>query len=203
MAFGRCNQLENFRLSENIQELGWFCFWGTQITDMEIPPQVGRTPEQLGIGQVDPKVLRLPNGLKGVGNWWFSGSDIEKVIIPGSVESLRVCAFYQCKQLYEVVFEPGSHLKTIERWCLAESGLRKIVIPRTVQTIGDSALSNCAELQEVTFESGSCLTSIGEWCFGKSGLRKIVIPKSVSFIGRSAFYGCAQLQTVKFEPGSR
>ena len=59
---------------------------------------------------MDSKVLLLPNGLKAVGNWWFSGSDIEKVIIPNSVESLGESAFYRCEQLREVVFEPGSRL---------------------------------------------------------------------------------------------
>ena len=37
MAFGKCSSLRDFRLNEDIQELGWLCFWGTQLTDMEIP----------------------------------------------------------------------------------------------------------------------------------------------------------------------
>ena len=50
MAFGKCTQLKDFRLNEGIQELGYLCFLGTQITNLEIPQQVGKTPQQLGIG---------------------------------------------------------------------------------------------------------------------------------------------------------
>ena len=93
---------------------------------------------------MDSKVLRLPNGLKGVGNLWFSGSDIEKVIIPNSVESLGESAFSECKQIHEIIFEPGSCLKSIGDCCFAGSGLREIIIPKSISSIGKSAFHNCA-----------------------------------------------------------
>ena len=37
-AFGACSALKNFELNEDIQELGWLCFWGTKIKDLKIPP---------------------------------------------------------------------------------------------------------------------------------------------------------------------
>ena len=37
MAFGGCNALSYFRLNDNIRELGWLCFWGTKIDNLEIP----------------------------------------------------------------------------------------------------------------------------------------------------------------------
>ena len=55
------------------------------------------TPEQLGLGQKDPKVLRLPDGLEAVGKGWFEGSKVEKVIVSSSVKTLREHAFSCCK----------------------------------------------------------------------------------------------------------
>ena len=43
MAVGKCGSLANFKLNDDIQELGQLCFQGTQITGLEIPPQVEKT----------------------------------------------------------------------------------------------------------------------------------------------------------------
>ena len=40
----------------------------------------------------------------------FQDSNIEKVIIPSSVQELEKNVFKDCEQLREVVFEPNSHL---------------------------------------------------------------------------------------------
>lgn len=53
-------------------------------------------PEQLGIDQKDPKVLRLPDGLETVGDGWFEDTNIEKLIISSSVKTLGNCAFCDC-----------------------------------------------------------------------------------------------------------
>ena len=37
-AFEACSALKSFELNEDIQELGWLCFWGTKIKDLKIPP---------------------------------------------------------------------------------------------------------------------------------------------------------------------
>ena len=37
LAFGNCQMLRDFQLNKEIQELGWLCFWGTQIKDMKVP----------------------------------------------------------------------------------------------------------------------------------------------------------------------
>ena len=55
------------------------------------------TPEQLGLGQKDLKVLRLPDGLETVGDGWFMHTGIEKLIISSSVKTLGNSAFSYCK----------------------------------------------------------------------------------------------------------
>ena len=100
-------------MNEKIQELGFLCLWATAIESLEIPPQVKKTPEQLGLDQKDPKVLRLPDGLETVGSDWFQHSEVEKVVVSKSVKVLGEGAFGFCASLREVAFEPDSRLEYI------------------------------------------------------------------------------------------
>ena len=61
VAFGNCRALKDFWLNKEIREFGWLCFWATAIEDIEMPLQVAKTEEQLGLDQRDPKAFRLPD----------------------------------------------------------------------------------------------------------------------------------------------
>ena len=113
LAFGMCNALRSFKLNAAIQELDFLCFWRTAIVSLNIPSRVRKTPKQVGLDQKDSEELRLPDGLEAVGEEWFWESDVEKLVVSGSVKVLGKCAFGGCKQLCEVVFESGSHLESI------------------------------------------------------------------------------------------
>lgn len=75
------------------------------------------TREQLGLDQKDPRAFRLPDGLDVVGDSWFVGSGIERLIIPNTVRTLENSAFIHCEKLREVVFESGSQLESIGNLC--------------------------------------------------------------------------------------
>ena len=146
LAFAECQELKIFELNEDIQ-LGWLCLWGTGVADLRLPPQVQRTREQLGLDQ-DPKVLRLPDGLEVVGDFWFVSSDIEKVFIPNTVRELGSRAFSDCARLREVVFEPGSQLETIGSYCFERCGLREFVAPESVKDVGFGTFVGCWHVSE-------------------------------------------------------
>ena len=93
---------------------------------------MGKTPQPQKIEQTDQKVLRISDGIETVKQDMLTDSSVERVIIPNSVENLGEYAFYRCKQLREVIFEPGSRMKTIKRRCFKGSKLRKIIIPKNV-----------------------------------------------------------------------
>ena len=64
-------------------------------------PRVGHAPSQ------DHRSLRevsLADGLEVVGNYWFSCSLVEKVLIPASVRKIGRFSFYMCSKLGEVSF---------------------------------------------------------------------------------------------------
>ena len=135
LAFSGCLRLSDFRLNQGIQELGWLCFLTTAVQQIDVPPQVGKTLEQLGVGQSIQKVLRLPDGLEVVGREWFEESDMSKVIVSSSVRELGVNAFRGCMELRELVFEPGTRLERICNSCFCCCGFKKLVSPRSVRVI--------------------------------------------------------------------
>ena len=132
LAFGGCHNLKTFELNKDIRELDGLCLLESRV-----------------------KALRLPRGLETVGDNWFSCSDIEKVFIPNTVRELGNYAFGSCKQLREVVFEPGSQLETIGTTCFAECGFEEITIPKSVRSIGNLAFGGCCILRSLSFEEGS------------------------------------------------
>lgn len=107
-------------------------------------------------------MLHLPKGFEAVGGYWFVCSDIQKVIIPNTVRELGETAFGYCRQLREVVFEPGSQLETIGVGCFDSCGLEEVTVPRSVRNIGSSAFINCQSLRSFTFEEGSQLAHVGK-----------------------------------------
>ena len=126
-----------------------------------MPRQAKKTPEQLGIGQTDPKVLRLPDGLEEVGDEWFRDGGVEKLVVPNSVKTLGESVFFKCKRLREVFFEPDSRLETIGYACFGYSGLVNVVVPKSVQYIGSYAFCHCPDLASLRFEEGSMLGGTG------------------------------------------
>ena len=90
------------------------------------------TLEQLRVGQSDSTAVRLQDGLEIVKGGWFKECTVEKVVVPGSVRSIEPYAFYQCKKLREVIFEPDSCLKSIGDFCFYGCGFAEVVIPKSV-----------------------------------------------------------------------
>lgn len=171
MAFACCPSLRDFRLNEEIQELGWLCLWGTGVTELRLPPQVRMTAGQLGVGQTDPEVLRLPDGLEEVCDNWLREREIEKLVVPACVKKLGCSAFCQCRQLREVIFEPGSQLEFIGRCCFAHCGIEQMILPASVRVIDDVAFYDCHELSALSFEEGSQLNCVGTAAFNRTQLR--------------------------------
>ena len=62
----------------------------------------------------DPHALVILEGTETIEESQYKKTDYERVFIPKSVTKIDGCAFYECKNLREVVFEEGSKLGEIE-----------------------------------------------------------------------------------------
>ena len=184
LAFSDCRALRDFRVNNEIRELGWFCLWGTAVADPVIPQHVRVTREHLGLDQ-DPRVLCLPEGLEAVGERWFAGSLVERVTIPSSVRALGKGAFYSCGRLRELVFAPDSRLEEVGEFCFHVCGLTRITIPRSVRDIGSHAFASCYLLAFVRFEEGSALRHVGYGAFQSTRVEDPLYPNAVEEDPRS------------------
>ena len=172
MAFGNCPALKDVKLNNGIKELGPMCLWATGVSDLKLPKGVHMKPEQLGLDQKNPDVLRIPASLKKVGDGCFQEITVKKVIVSSAVKELGDNTFKSCSELSEVVFEPNSHLEKIGSFCFYMCKLEKIVIPKKVKSIEAYAFSTCSELSSFTFEAGSRLKHIGSHALEETQLTR-------------------------------
>ena len=186
MAFSGCRDLRTFQLNEGIQEVGWLCLQAAGVPELQLPPQAGKTREQLGLDQRDPKVLRLPDGLEIVGNQWFAGSDIERLVVSSGVRELGARAFAKCRRLREVVFESGSRLERIGDHCFHYSGLRSVAIPRSVRVIDRGAFSDCTELSSLSIDDESQLQRVGGGSFFRTQISLEAVKRLETLTGTSS-----------------
>jgi len=119
----------------------------------------------------------------------FRESNITSIIIPDSVTSIGINAFFGCSSLTNVTI--GNSVTSIGASAFAScTGLSSIVIPNSVTSIGQNAFNFCTSLTSVTI--GNSVTSIDNGAFsGCTSLTSIIIPNSVTNISSGAFNGTA------------
>lgn len=155
--------------------------------------------------------------VKAISKHAFKGKTITKIVIPDSIETIGLGAFYNCTNLANVSL--GQGLTAISGELFAGcSSLVEITIPNGVLTLGAKSFYSCTNLESVKLGSG--LTEIGVEAFSKctklssvefsngvtmicrsafsgcASLNNIIIPESVTTIEKEAFFGCSNLQNI-------
>ncbi len=213
-AFYYCSGLTSIEIPNSVMSIGWYAFCYCRVlTSIEIPNSV------TSIGEYAFSCSGLTSIVVASDNTHYdSRSNCNAIInsntnelitgctntvIPNSVTSIGVSAFYGCK------------------------GLTTIEIPNSVSSIGYGAFSGCSGLTSIVVVSdnthydsrNNCnaiinsytnelisgckytvipntVTSIGEDAFNNSGLTSIEIPGSVTRIGNYAFVDCTGLTSI-------
>ena len=106
--------------------------------------------------------IKLPQGLRAIGQDAFNGSDIEdEIIFPNTLETIGGGAFI-------------------------ESKIKAAYMPNSVNIVGGSAFKNCYYLENASWPSAT--TTIPDYCFYNCvNLRTFEIPEGVTTISYNAF----------------
>ena len=213
-AFGSAYNLEVVEASQSIEMVGSGSFNSTKWFDRQI--------DYAFIGRVllhysgDGAVLNIPIGIKTVASA-VTHSDIIKVFIPDTVETLCYKAFDSCPNIQEFYFSEslkniGSESFGENKWIDSfdsnpiiinghlyrwNTSVDEVLIPEGVTTICESVFENRKQIKRVEFPEA--LKEIGDSAFrGCDGLSEVVLPKGLLHIGPMAFAGCGNLKTVVF-----
>jgi len=137
-------------------------------------------------------VLKVGNGYPPV--FGPSNTSVTSVVIPSSITSIGMLAFYGCNSLPSITI-PNS-VTSIGSGAFGYCrSLVNITIGNNVASIENGAFSDCINLTNITI--GSNVTSIGEYAFsGCTKLTSLTVPASVTSIGNYAFEYCTRLTTV-------
>lgn len=187
--FENCELLNEVQVSSSLREIGEFAFYGCR--SLKDPDMFINTNLEVigycafcGCGFT---TINLPETLKMIDEKAFSGSMLERIVIPDSVYSIGQNAFESCKSLKEVKF--SGEIDEIPVNCFANCyELKYVDLPNGLKRICDLAFSSCMSLENIAIPDG--VEEIGSEVFKNcSNLKSIRFPASVTSLGRCDFSG--------------
>lgn len=147
------------------------------------------------------KSLRLPDKVRVIGPWAFTGNAaMAEIRMPAGPVEIGERAFGECHALKHVKLPPLSSPVVPEYLFCHCLGLETVELPKGITAIGEGALNSCPELREITIPEG--VGRIGDFVFGSCPkLEHVSLPASLGYIGNSAFSWCRALEEITIPEG--
>ncbi len=119
----------------------------------------------------------------------WKGSELNTVVIPGTIKIIHKHAFEKCVNLRKAKL--GEGVEYIEQ--RAFSGISKVNFPCSLRCIREEAFS-CSKMKEVKLNEG--LEFLDTNAFLGSKVRKVILPDSLKYIGFRPFAGCDDIEEI-------
>lgn len=139
--------------------------------------------------------VKLPEGLKTIGEYAFRGTQIWNITIPSTVTSIGQYAFASTR-LKAVNFAEGSQLQSIAQYAFNScTSLNEFIMPSTVSSVGQYAFRSCTALQKLSFSD--LITTINRYtCAECNQLTDLHLPSNLETIWNNAFYNNYNLRHI-------
>ncbi len=203
-AFEACGKLQSIQIPESLKKIGdgafYYCIDLQRVDIRDIKSwcniefaNVGANPLSNAYLYLDGEqvtVLTIPQGVRSVGNYAFSGClGLRSVIIPNA-ETIGKLAFSWCFDLTGVTL--GEGVQTIDQGAFQGcSKLSRIEVPASLTAIGDDAMRWCEGLGKILFagtqQQWTAIAKGTEWD-GKTG------DYSITYVGET---GAPVLELIK------
>ena len=150
--------------------------------------------------------VKLPNGMKTIGEYAFRGTRILNIDIPASVTSIGQYAFASTI-VRTVNFTEDSQLKSIGYSAFSNcTRLKEFIMPNTVTALATyngnaeyecNTFRECTDLKKIHFSNN--LKTLGESvCYGCANLEEVVLPENLHTIKDYAFHRNGKLRHIDF-----
>ncbi len=133
-------------------------------------------------------IIYIPERLKGrkvvVGEYCFSGADIEEVYVPSTVE-VKGAAFIGCTNLRK--FSGSSNSIIYDGTFYGDENLEEVLFENKIEKIEGSAFSGCTKIKSVDFIKD--VKYLGSLAFAYTGVDEIPEMKELEYVGNVVFLG--------------
>lgn len=107
-AFEGCSSLREVTILNPGAEMDEYVFYQTPYWDQLMARAESCTVGQMGATEACPATLALPEGATHIDTWAFSKSRIHRALLPGSLRTVGMNAFRDCRALTEVFMSPNT-----------------------------------------------------------------------------------------------
>ena len=142
-------------------------YQGTAITDLVIPEIFDGLPV-VEIGE----------------SCFENNTEIVKVTLPKTVDTIGDSAFAGCENLNEIIF--SENLLVIGFEAFAESGLKNVILPDSVKDLGEAAFFGCPKLESVFLPESVKLIPFNTFV-NTPALKSVTIAAEKALIDKDAF----------------
>ena len=189
--------LTTIALSPILTNIESAAFAYTSLSSINVPKEMQTIKGFNNISTLASVAFEANSTLQTIGDDCFSGSGLQSITIPASVETIGTRAFKNCSNLQTVAFANGTLLENIGSESFYNTGITSITIPASVENIYSSAFAS-SDLETITFESNSAINSIGATFLSGTQVSTLVIPSTISTLSNNAFAGMSLLSSVTY-----
>lgn len=212
-AFYCCIKLQSVSIPANVSSIGdqafAYCEKLTRFSVDSSNPYYSADSKGVLFNKDKTVLIQAPAGLTGhytipstvhtLEYSAFAYTGISGVTIPNSVTTMKMDAFFHCKNLESV--EIPESVTTLGSRVFGSTGLTSVTVPGNIQTLSTDTFACCYDLKSAVIEEG--VEIIGTTAFYEcTSLETISISQTVSSIGIIAFYKCYALKEFKVDEES-